>query len=81
MHTIAQWEEAIKNRHDIEFNEIYLKDGKVNIVIGTIKVPYKTKDCMRTKKVRWNQYGICLDENGLENGILTPYNIHLPQIR
>ena len=82
MYTIAQWERAKLGRSDVEFTEIYLKHGLVNVVIGTIKVPYATKkDAYRTKKVRWNQFGICLDENGLENSILTPYNIHLPQIR
>lgn len=77
-YTISEWEEAVKDRHNIEFKEIYLQDGYVKVVIGTIKVPYSTKGTMRIKKVRWNHFGICLEENGLENGLLTPYNIHLP---
>lgn len=34
MYTVAQWEAAIAGRHDIEFNEIYLKDGYVDRVSG-----------------------------------------------
>lgn len=42
-HKIADWEKAIRRRDDIEFEEIYLEDGWVNVVIGTIMQPTKRK--------------------------------------
>ena len=79
MYTIAQWEEA--KRPEVEFNEIYLKEGKVNVVIGTVMIPYKNKDAMRIKKVRWNHEGVCMDENGIANELLAPFNIELPKTK
>ncbi len=79
MYKIKEWEKAIRYRKDVQFNEIYLKDGLVDIVIGTALVPYRMgrgKVKSRWRKVRWNKYGICLNANGTEAATLYHYNIH-----
>lgn len=76
MYTVAQWEAAIAGRHDIEFNEIYLKDGYVYRVLGAIKIPYKQKEgSYRIKKVRWLFDGYCTDANGTPHEDLRKYDI------
>lgn len=79
MYKIKDWERAIRHRKDVQFNEIYLKDGMVDVVIGIILVPYRmVRGQMKTRprKVRWNKYGICLNANGTEAATLCHYNIH-----
>lgn len=39
MHKISEWERAIRRREDIIYNEIYLKDGLVETVIGAVLIP------------------------------------------
>ncbi len=60
---IAEWERAIEHRSDIEFEQMFLKNGKVQSVIGTIQQPckrkYKGKTHYRTRRVRWNCFGEC----------------------
>ncbi len=76
MYTIAQWEKAIAKRKDIEFNEIYLKDGVVDRVLGIVKIPYKNKeDSYRIKKVRWMFDGYCTDANGTHHEELRKFDI------
>ncbi len=61
---IAEWERAIEHRSDIEFEQMNLKNGKVQSVIGTIQQPckrkYKGQTHFRTRRVRWNSFGECL---------------------
>lgn len=61
---IADWERAIEHRSDIEFEQMNLKNGKVQSVIGTIQQPckrkYKGQTHFRTRRVRWNSFGECL---------------------
>lgn len=79
MYKIKDWEKAIRYRKDVQFNEIYLKDGLVDIVIGTALVPYRMvrgEVKYRWRKVRWNKYGLCLNANGTEAATLYNYNIH-----
>ena len=60
---IADWERAIEHRSDIEFEQMSLKNGLVQSVIGTIKQPCKRKfkgqTHFRTRRVRWNCFGEC----------------------
>ena len=73
-HTIAQWEAAIKRRDDIQFNEIYLTDGLVRTVIGTVLQPSKRDaNHMLTRRVRWNALGVCSTVSG--QGVLLDYCI------
>ena len=78
-HRIAEWEKAIKHRPEICFEEIYLKDGLVEVVIGTVLVPTKRKRkgviCKRARRVRWNRYGICFTINNIPMVDLFSYNI------
>jgi len=61
---IADWERAIEHRSDIEFEQMFLRNGKVQSVIGTIQQPckrkYKGQTHFRTRRVRWNSFGECL---------------------
>ena len=61
--TIAEWERAIEHRSDIEFEQMNLKKGRVESVIGTIKQPckrkYRGQTHFRTRRVRWNCFGEC----------------------
>ncbi len=78
---IKDWEDAVKYRHDIDFQEIYLQNGCVKVVIGTVTVLTKRK--MRgefrklDRKVRWNNLGVCLNANGTHNADLYAFNINL----
>ena len=60
---IAEWERAIEHRADIEFEQMNLKNGRVESVIGTIQQPckrkYRGQTHYRTRKVRWNRFGEC----------------------
>lgn len=60
---IAEWERAIEHRSDIEFEQMNLKNGQVQSVIGTIKQhckrKYKGQTHFRTRRVRWNRFGEC----------------------
>ena len=80
-HKIADWEKAIRRRDDIEFEEIYLEDGWVNVVIGTIMQPAKHKVRgvyrKRKRRVRWNCLGVCMNANGTANADLYNFNISL----
>ncbi|MBQ7690470.1 MAG: hypothetical protein IJT30_04655 [Muribaculaceae bacterium] len=82
MHKINDWEKAICRRADVQFNEIYLKDGVVDTVIGVVLVPTRMVRGQikhRWRKVRWDKYGICLNANGTEGAMLYQYNIHFDQ--
>lgn len=76
---IADWERAIEHRDDIEFELINLKNGHVVSVIGTIQQPGKRrirgKTVMRTRRVRWNEFGTCTSFYGTTSADLTGYNI------
>ena len=80
-HKIAEWEKAIKHRPDIEFQEIYLKDGWVESVVGIVMIPTKRKVRgeirKKPKRVRWNCFGSCNNVNGSFNHDLYNFNIHL----
>lgn len=79
MHKISEWEKAIKHRPKIQFDEIYLKEGLVNTVIGNILVPCRKvrgEIRMRRRKVRWNKYGLCFTINGIADDSLEGYNIN-----
>ena len=80
-HKISDWEKAIRRRDDIEFEEIYLEDGWVSVVIGTILQPTKHKVRGEYRKhkrrVRWNCFGVCMNANGTSNGDLYNFNISL----
>lgn len=80
-HKISDWEKAIRRRDDIEFEEIYLEDGWVSVVIGTILQPTKHKVRgeyrKRKRRVRWNCFGVCMNANGTSNGDLYNFNISL----
>lgn len=80
-HKIADWEKAISKRDDIEFEEIYIEDGWVNVVIGTIMQPTKRKVRgvyrKRKRRVRWNCLGVCMNANGTANSDLYNFNISL----
>lgn len=77
---IIDWERAIEHRNDIEFDCINLKNGHVVSVIGTIQQPSKRKVrgriVMRSRRVRWNQYGACTSIYGQTSSDLTGYNIN-----
>lgn len=75
-HTISQWEAAIRKRRDIEFSEMYLKEGMVRTVIGFIQYPSRRKsELLRPRRVRWNSIGECLTPNGERDENLVTYNI------
>lgn len=78
---IKDWEDAVKHRNDIDFHEIYLHNGCVNVVIGTVTVLTKRKVRgefrKHDKKVRWNSLGVCLNANGTHNADLYAFNINL----
>ena len=80
-HRIADWEKAIRSRDDIEFEEIYLEGGCVDVVIGTVLQPTKHKVRgeyrKRKRRVRWNCFGVCMNANGTSNGDLYQFNISL----
>ena len=80
-HKISDWKKAIRRRDDIEFEEIYLEDGWVSVVIGTILQPTKHKVRgeyrKRKRRVRWNCFGVCMNANGTSNGDLYNFNISL----
>lgn len=79
MYKIIDWEKAIRRRADVQFNEIYLKEGLVDTVIGTVLIPYRKvhgQVMSRRRKVRWNKFGICLNANGTDGAMLQQYNIH-----
>ena len=77
---IIDWERAIEHRNDIEFDCINLKNGHVVSVIGTIQQPSKRRVrgriVMRSRRVRWNQYGTCTSIYGKTSSDLTGYNIN-----
>lgn len=77
---IADWERAIEHRSDIEFDCINIKNGYVVSAIGTIQQPSKrrVRGCivMKTRRVRWNQFGTCTSIYGQTNNDLTGYNIN-----
>lgn len=81
VHKISEWEKAIEHRPEIEFQEIYLENGGVNVVIGTVMMPTKRKVHgaigHRPKRVRWNSLGICSNANGSANANLHDFNIVL----
>lgn len=78
--TIAEWERAIEHRSDIEFERINLKHNRVISVIGTVKQPGKRRVrgriVMLTKRVRWNDLGVCTSIYGQTYNDLTGYNIN-----
>ena len=79
-HTIKEWEDAISERPDIEYETIFLKDGFVKTVIGIItltKYSAKTgKSITQKRKARWNQEGACTSVNMQEHPILQLFNIN-----
>ena len=78
MYRIAEWEQAIRRRTDVRFDEIYLKNGLVEVVIGIVQIPYRRGPGpvhTRDKKVRWNRYGICLNIKGTSAENLDDFNI------
>lgn len=84
MHKISEWERAIRRREDIIYNEIYLKDGLVETVIGAVLIPCRVvrgETRARWRKVRWNKYGICLNVNGTLSDMLEQYNIRFTNPR
>ena len=80
-HSIAEWEKAIRKRDDIECEDVYLENGWVDVVIGTIMLPTKRKVRgtyrKRKRRVRWNCFGVCMNANGTSNGDLYNFNIRL----
>lgn len=77
--TIADWERAVEHRSDIEFEQVNLKKGRVESVIGTIQVPckrkYRGQTHYRTRKVRWNRFGECSSIYNNSSDDLSGYNI------
>ena len=80
-HKIADWEKAIRRRQDIEFKEIYLEEGFVKVVIGTViqSTRHRRIGITNSKKrrVRWDRNGVCRNVNGTVNDDLKQFNITL----
>jgi hypothetical protein len=78
---ISDFERAIRGREDIEFDEIYLKGGYVDVVIGKVREQMKRKVRgsvrVRSRRVRWNCDGVCLDICGKHLDNLNQFNIKL----
>lgn len=77
---IADWERAIEHRQDVEFERINLKNGRVVSVIGTVLQPSKRRvrgrTAMKTRRVRWNEFGTCTSIYGQTSSDLSGYNIN-----
>lgn len=77
---IAEWEQAIEHRSDIEFMQLNLHNGRVYSAIGTVQQPckhkYRGQTHYRSRKVRWDRFGVCQSLYGSTKDDLSGFNIN-----
>lgn len=77
-HSVAEWEEAVANRPEIEFRELIIRNGVVTTAMGSITCQSRRKTdgevVYRNRRARWNIEGQFINPNGT-SADMDKYNI------